>query len=54
MNRLHITAIASAIALALGAGATAAEGMSKDEYKATQGRIGNRGQRDEIHSTAKL
>jgi osmotically-inducible protein OsmY len=39
MNRLNITAIASAIALAFSAGAMAAEGMSKDEYKAAQSKI---------------
>lgn len=39
MNRLNITAIASAIALAFSAGAMAAEGISKDEYKAAQSKI---------------
>jgi osmotically-inducible protein OsmY len=39
MNRINLTAIASAIALAFSAGALAAEGMSKDEYKAAQGKI---------------
>lgn len=39
MTRLNITAIASAIALAFSAGAMAAEGMSKDEYKAAKGKI---------------
>lgn len=39
MKRLNITAIAAAIALALSAGATAAQGMSKDEYKAGKDKI---------------
>lgn len=39
MNRLHITAIAAAIALAFSAGAIAAQGMSKDEYKAGKDKI---------------
>jgi osmotically-inducible protein OsmY len=39
MNKLNITAIAAAIALAFSAGAMAAQSMSKDEYKAAQNRI---------------
>ena len=39
MNKLNITAIAAAIALAFSAGAMAAQGMSKDEYKAGKDKI---------------
>jgi osmotically-inducible protein OsmY len=39
MNRLHILAIAPAITLAFSAGALAAQGMSKDEYKAGRDKI---------------
>jgi len=39
MNRLNIPAIAAAIALAFSAGALAAQGMSKDEYKAGKEKI---------------
>jgi len=39
MNKPRITAIAAAFALALSAGALAAQGMSKDEYKAGKDRI---------------
>src|SRR6185369_2073225 len=39
MIQLHITAFAAAIALAFSAGALAAQGMSKQEYKAGQDRI---------------
>jgi len=39
MNRLNITAIAAGIALAFSAGAMAAQGMSKDEYKAGKDKI---------------
>jgi len=39
MNKFNITAIAAAIALAFSAGALAAQGMSKDEYKAAQNSI---------------
>src|ERR1039457_4340802 len=39
MNKLNITAIAAAIALAFSAGALAAQGMAKDEYKAAQNSI---------------
>jgi osmotically-inducible protein OsmY len=39
MNKLNITAIAAAIALAFSAGAMAAQSMSKDEYKAAQNSI---------------
>ena len=39
MNKLNITAIAAAIALAFSAGALAAQGMSKDDYKAGTDKI---------------
>ena len=39
MNKLNITAIAVAIALAFSAGAMAAQGMSKDEYKGGKDKI---------------
>src|SRR3989304_5446819 len=39
MNKLNITAIAAAIALAFSAGALAAQGMSKDDYKAGKDKI---------------
>jgi len=39
MNKLNITAIAAAIALAFSAGALAAQGMSKDHYKAGKDKI---------------
>jgi len=39
MNKMNIASIAAAIALAFSAGATAADGMSKEEYKAAQGKI---------------
>src|SRR5450759_4116753 len=39
MNKLNITAMAAAIALAFSAGALAAQGMSKDEYKAGKDKI---------------
>ena len=39
MNKLNISAIAAAIALAFSAGAMAAQGMSKDEYKAGKDKI---------------
>ena len=39
MNKLDITAIAAAIALAISAGAMAAQTLSKDEYKAAQDSI---------------
>jgi osmotically-inducible protein OsmY len=39
MNRLNITAIAAAIALAFSAGAMSAQGMSKDDYKAGKDKI---------------
>jgi len=39
MNKLDITAIAAAIALAFSAGAMAAQSMSKDEYKAGKDKI---------------
>jgi osmotically-inducible protein OsmY len=39
MNSLNITAIAAAIAIVFSAGALAAQGMSKDEYKAGKDKI---------------
>ena len=39
MNELNIAAIAAAIALAFSAGALAAQGMAKDEYKAGKDKI---------------
>ena len=39
MNKLYTTAIAAAITLAFSTGALAAQGMSKDEYKAGNDRI---------------
>jgi osmotically-inducible protein OsmY len=39
MHKLNITAITAAIALAFSAGAMAAQGMSKDEYKAGKAKI---------------
>jgi len=39
MSKFNITSIAAAIALVFSAGAMAADGLSKDEYRAAQGRI---------------
>ena len=39
MGKVNRSAIAACIALAFSAGAMAAQGMSKDEYKAARGKI---------------